>query len=483
MNSRFSMQTGRLSLITKWRLTVILVLALLPCIVVAEGTATLDEQLIEAAARGDVVLVQRLLDKGADVNARPRDGWTPLMSAASGRHWGIGRAYPGNFDRMSLWRAEPTSLSGRTDVTKLLLDKGGDVNAKDKEGRTALTEAAKIGHTDIVKLLLDKAADINTKDKDGRSPLVWAAAKMHADLVKLLVERGADVNAKDKGELTALCVTARFDRGDVFFLLEDQRGHVANPWDKDYRNGFTQAALQRRSDIAKFLIRSGANVTLTVAAMLGDKIEIQRLLAAGCDVNAKEADDGLTPLMGAAAQGHVDAARLLIEKGADVHATDSKGRAALTMAAGSGHADIVELLVDKGADVDGKDKGGETALMRAARRGHSLIVHLLLHSGADVNTKDNKWGWTALVWAARHEHTDVIELLLGKHADVNARDRYGKTALMHAAFFGRSDVVRLLILKGADVNVTTKTGETALTLAMMGRRVEVVELLKSAGAK
>ena len=91
-----------------------MVLALLPCAAMAKDTATLNEQLIEAAQRGDLALVKTILAQGADVNGKDEEGATALMVAAN---------------------------AGHLAVVSALLDRGADVDAMSKEGGTALIAA------------------------------------------------------------------------------------------------------------------------------------------------------------------------------------------------------------------------------------------------------------------------------------------------------------------------------------------------------
>jgi ankyrin repeat protein len=93
---------------------------------------------------------------------------------------------------------------GRTNIVLTLLEQGADVNAKGKDGSTALRLAAFQGHTDTVQALLGKGADVSAKDKDGYTALILAALQGHTDTVQALLEQGADVNAKGKGGVTAL---------------------------------------------------------------------------------------------------------------------------------------------------------------------------------------------------------------------------------------------------------------------------------------
>lgn len=83
------------------------------------------------------------------------------------------------------------ACGGDADIVKLLLNKGANPNAKDKDGCTALMFAAEWGHIDIVKLLLDKGAAPNVKNNDGETALDWATRNDYPDIVKLLKQHGA----------------------------------------------------------------------------------------------------------------------------------------------------------------------------------------------------------------------------------------------------------------------------------------------------
>ena len=86
-----------------------------------------------------------------------------------------------------------------------------------------------------------------------------------------------------------------------------------------------------------------------------------------------------TPLLAACAEGHVDAARLLLDNGADLHRRDSQGHTPLNLAACYGHIEVVQLLLDSGADADLNvaDEDGDTPIANAKAAGNASIVALL----------------------------------------------------------------------------------------------------------
>ena len=122
-----------------------------------EGKLTKEEKLFDAIRRDDIVEVERLLNEGADVNARDGYNWSPLHVACyHGRH-------------------------GRTDTATLLLDRGADVNARDETATTPLHTACWWGRTDIARLLIERGADADVRDNGGDTPIDYACDLPESD--------------------------------------------------------------------------------------------------------------------------------------------------------------------------------------------------------------------------------------------------------------------------------------------------------------
>jgi len=153
-----------------------------------------------------------------------------------------------------------------------------------------------------------------------------------------------------------------------------------------------------------------------------------------------------TLLMRAAEQGDVNAAKSLLDKGADVNEKGEFSSTALRQAAEFGRMAVVQLLLDRGADVNAQDAGGDSVLMVASLKGHADVVKILLDRGANVTAK-NMNGWTALAYVSK---VDIAKLLIEKGADINGQNFHGATVLGSAAMSRRDEVVKYLIDKGAD---------------------------------
>jgi ankyrin repeat protein len=119
----------------------------------------------------------------------------------------------------------------------------------------------------------------------------------------------------------------------------------------------------------------------------------------------------------------IEAARILVNLGADVDAKDKFGCTALIWACWKGKTDIARVLVKElGADVKVSDKVGFTALMEASRSGHTETVLTLVHElGANIETKAFG-GYTVLMRACEYGHTDTLRVLGKMVVDVDAVD-------------------------------------------------------------
>ncbi|MGD0279619.1 MAG: ankyrin repeat domain-containing protein [Smithella sp.] len=163
---------------------------------------TNNESIVDAALNGDINLIKRLLDNGADIEAKDKHGRTALLLATG---------------------------KGHMEIVKLLLDKGANIEQKDDlSGAVALTYAASKGHMEIVKLLIDRGANIEQKDDGGSSALMAAASKGHMEIVKLLIDRGVNVQAKSNRGYSALSLAESWKHKDTVALLKTKINQAGN---------------------------------------------------------------------------------------------------------------------------------------------------------------------------------------------------------------------------------------------------------------
>ncbi|HNW81916.1 MAG TPA: ankyrin repeat domain-containing protein [bacterium] len=136
-----------------------------------------------------------LINKGADINAKDKEGDTPLQYAIR---------------------------FGRIDAFRLLLEKGADINSKNNSDTTPLSMALQAKQKEMAEILLQKGASVNIANAAGVTPLMLASSgHRHSDpdLVKLIISKGADINAKDSTGRTALFYAAGKAWPDITMML------------------------------------------------------------------------------------------------------------------------------------------------------------------------------------------------------------------------------------------------------------------------
>lgn len=180
-----------------------------------------------AASQKSPEIARLLIAQGADVNAEDMFGTTPLLAAVSGGHFetvemliahGANvRATERNTGQTALMR----SISN-VKMARLLLDRGVDVNARNRTGRTALMECY---DPEVAALLLARGADVNAQDSQGNTPLFNAAHSFQTQLATLLLQHGAKVNVVNRQGETPLS-TARNMRNEAVVTLLTNAGAV-----------------------------------------------------------------------------------------------------------------------------------------------------------------------------------------------------------------------------------------------------------------
>lgn len=235
-----------------------------------------------------------------------------------------------------------------------------------------------------------------------------------------------------------------------------------------------------REKLAHMKITYDADSFVQVAGQ-GDMAPLRLFLAAGMSPDVKD-QKGVTPLIAAASNGRLEAARLLAAGGAELNAREARfGGTALIHAARSGHAEVVRMLMDKGANLELADaKEGRTALLWAVRHSRPEAVRVLMDRGAKLTAQDGQ-GRTALETAAAFAKPEVVSLLLDR-AGPEAKGALATPLVNVAAAAGRTDNLRLLLDKGADINARDRDGQTPLMLAAKASRRETVRFLLERGA-
>ena len=191
----------------------------------------------------------------------------------------------------------------------------------------------------------------------------------------------------------------------------------------------TTITLQRQ-----YLYQTASVATLQWACT-GNHVDIVRCLLDACQINPDACDDdGVTPLMLASAQGHIDVVTLLIHRNADVNKTDADGRTSLHHAVCHNRVRVADVLIRHGkARLDVVEMAtGATPLSYAALGGHLAIARCLVEHGCSLDVQ-NREGDTALHVACREEWDEVAVLLVRSGASVKLLNKSNMTAVLVAS--------------------------------------------------
>jgi ankyrin repeat protein len=474
------------------------------------------ERLVWGARYGQIDKVRYLLDGGMDVNVADAYGNTALMAAVS---------------------------NGQSEIVDMLLSRGAKVDAVNKEKLTALMGAAVKGDYELVDKLLKAGAKVNVKNNEGETALFLAVKYGHYNAAKVLLNAGAAPNLTNtiapnfsNSGFTPLMYAANhgliYEDVDWAAMATLLLGNGADP---NIINSHSQTALDYASylkdeavvaalkkggakDDTKVYAGMSPDETLLKAAQLGDADKARKVLADdGANPNYADIKNGVTPLLAATYEGHLEVVKLLIENGGEVNNVPSglrqfamsKSRApmsergmmeaaalgdtALGTAVRQGHVDVAQYLLGKGARLDIPNGQGETPLYVATSEGNLDMVKLLLDHGADPNTveQDNrlnrltlvtnsKGRSSVLILAVQKGHADVAKALVDAGANLDYRGNVGKTALYEAVERGRRNLVRLLLEHKADPDITSMAGISPLMqAAQMGNHYIVADLIDS----
>jgi uncharacterized protein len=416
--------------------------------------------------------------------------------------------------------------SGNRDAVRAILKNPAAAHAVEADGTTPLHWAARADDLETVALLIKAGANPKAANRYGVSPLSLAAINGNAKLIEALIAAGADAKSTVSRGQTVLMTAARtgnaaavrvlLDHGAEVDARESQLGETALMW----------AASENHAAVVSLLIGRGADVNARSATVKfpKDRFGLEGVLTI-------LPHGSWTPIMYAARDGALDAARVLAKAGADVNAVDPDGSTPIILAIMNSHYDTANVLLEAGANPNLTDKAGMGALYAAVDMSSlgevyglpprkvkdtltpTDLMSRLIAKGAIVDARLTSAtiqrnhtpgepqlgaGTTPLMRAARNGDFAAMRILLDAGADPNLTQPKGSNALTMSAGLGRGlgvfakdygteadlrEATTLLLDRGVDVNHANDDGLTAIHLAAQAGLDSVVSLLARRGAK
>ncbi len=454
----------------------------------ASSSSSSSDRLREAARDGAVAVVRALVADGADVNAARGDGMTALHFAAERGHAAVARALIDADAAVDagtrIGRYAPLHLAARRGhgpVVALLLEAGADPNAATtNSGVTALhLAAAAVDARPAVAALLDHGADPNAREGSaGQTPLMFAAAANRPAAAAALLEAGADpattTAVVDVLPRLALDREANRRLRDFIGAPPETLGPYGPEVDPEApeaeRPGEpTPAHVQAAIRAQREFLRSGFDVGEVSAHSLG---RVGPDYPGGPDLIRPPYREvlvgrtgGMTALLHAAREGHIETANVLLDGGADIDQTSADATSPLLMAALNGQFDLALVLIERGADPDlAASTDGATPLFAVLQTQwapksnypqpraqdlqdaeHMVVLRALLDAGADPNPRLNTHLW---YWEYGLTKMGV--------------DLTGATPFWRAAFAQDLEAMKLLVAHGADPHIPTRWPEVGM---------------------
>ena len=412
-----------------------------------------------------------------------------------------------------------------------------DVNEAQGDGMTALHWAAFHDDVDVAKLVIGAKASLEVRTRVGSiTPLILASKNGSAEMVELLLAAGADPNHASSTGTTALMGAAMAGSVASANVLVDAAADVNARETHHGQTPLMFAAWENRPRVIRFLIGRGAhpelasNVLVLNEPRFDDEGNPRRRRKGREQSGGNSAMGGMTALLFAAREGHLESVEALVESGADVHhVAGADASSPMVIAIANGHYTVAKYLLDHGANANTANIDGVTPLYTTVNMryapvswapnprtdqeavGSLELIQALLEAGADPNARvlrklwfsptshDRGWvdhaGGTAFWRAAMSSDVEVMRTLVAAGADPNLKTDQGTTPLMVAAGLGWIGnfsqnapesfmaAVEYCLELGNDINAVDEDGFTALHGTASRGDSEIVQWLVDHGAR
>jgi ankyrin repeat protein len=328
----------------------------------------------------------------------------------------------------------------------------------DASGKTALHFAVERGNTALIAFFIEKGADVNEKDREGAGPLHYAAAIGHLEASGLLIVKGAHVTAFDKGGAQPIHEAAMSGNIEVARILIE---HGSNPNSVDKVLRWTPlyyAEYYDRREMVDFLLSKGATLSVNDTFGRAPCSACAESASVSSEVaRAQEKKKKVDDLLVAFRDGNAGMIAQMLDDEPFLANETHGGMPVIHHAVHTRNVALIRILLERGAQVDGKDDRGYTALCsvifggfeKSSHNETTAIVRLLLDYRADPNIAVDASGFSPLHFAVQNDNRSAAEILIEHGADINSNLREWGTPLHWAECSGTPQMVKFLKDRGA----------------------------------
>lgn len=483
-----------------------------------------------ACKEGNYKAAKRLIDAGANVNAKNSEGITPYQVAIEHNHSNLAllmskkstdlrpprrnapaHDFPtiarlGCIEKVNEMIAEDSKLrrntggnydsplergdcdlmnalhyaciSDRMEIAEILLGSFTKiVNAQSREERTPLHYAGLVGNPGMIKLLLENGATLSTADSNGNTALHLACINDNIDAARLLIDtpddRGKymDIDLQDECGVSPLIIACRCGNFEMAKLLIGSRASIFLK-DVMNRTPLFHACENGSSNIVDEIMKEAVR-TKSVGKVIHHR-----------DKNFK------MPLYYACLRGHLPIVKTLVSHGSG-RIVSGDGTTSMHVAFHNGHYELVRWILSLDGPEARTDENSITLFQQACANGDVKMIEVFLESGVSTSIRNSRG--ESVIDVVRKSGQRLTTDLFDKHgllrgpvcdtlSKIDEKDENGMTVLQMACLTNNARKVSEIISKKPNIDIKNDIGDTALHIACRGSHLIITSMLTSCGA-
>ena len=392
--------------------------------------------------RANPLQIARILDNRALVDARNRDGDTALHIAVRMNQKESGEfliSRGANIFSLNSAGQSPLFLAlSGTSIREWIINPA-TINAKDGLGNSILHYAAEWKLNNVIPIIIRNGLSVEEENATGETPIFMAVKTNSPPTIKILLDNNANINARDTQGQSLLHTALRWNAKDSAQMLINNNIDI----NSQALNGNTplhDAIIFRMPEIENMLISNHAN------------LETRNI-------------DGITPLMEAVRHGSSSSVERLTVNMADVSARNTRGDTPLHLAVSMENFDIVNILLRRGASIHARNTRERTPFQISLKLSPEMVSALL--TADRINVSDDL-GFSALHIALQEKSpSEILRTILVRGARTNAVDSNGRTPLRFAVDMDLWESAKVIADSGADPYIIAADGKTAAEISFV----------------